>query len=126
MATRCSAFFSFISILKTENLLVRNLDDFNIIWQKCSFGGPLLFKPLCIVKKEKHGCQGERELIFPMSIENLKNPCQKPLDGFHYIFYQYCSSRHDSSKKKNMAAGGGGGWAGRIFPIYPRLLIIRM
>ena len=49
-----------------KNLLVRNYwIDFNIIFQKCSFGDPLqrLFKPFGFVKK--HGRQGAG-LIFPI------------------------------------------------------------
>ena len=51
-----------------KNLLVRNhCTDFNIIWQKCSFGDPLprLFKPFGFVKK--HGHQGAG-LIFPICL----------------------------------------------------------
>ena len=70
-----------------KNLLVRNQrTDFNIIWQKCSFGNPLprLFKLSWFVKK--HGGQGAG-LIFPIYLYRKikKSSCQKPLlDQFQY------------------------------------------
>ena len=76
MAARGQGLFSlYIYVENLKNLLVRNpWTDCNIIWQKCSFGDPLLrlFKPFGFVKK--HGRQGAG-LIFPIYIyvENFKN-----------------------------------------------------
>ena len=65
----CGSLFSlYICLGNYKNLLVRNhKTDFNITWQKCSFGDPLprLFKPFGFVKK--HGRQGAG-LIFPMCL----------------------------------------------------------
>ena len=58
--------FSLYIYIEVKNLLIRNhWTDFNIIWQKCSFGGPLprLFKPFGSIKK--HGSQGVG-IIFPI------------------------------------------------------------
>ena len=67
MAARGRGLFSpYVYIENFKNLPVRNhWTDFNITWQKCSFGDPLprLFKPFGFVKK--HGCQGAG-LIFPI------------------------------------------------------------
>ena len=60
------AYFPYISIENLKNLLIRNhWNDWNIMWQKCSFGDPVprLFKPFGFVKK--HGHQGAG-LIFPI------------------------------------------------------------
>ena len=70
-------FYIYISIQNFKNLLIRNhWTNFNIIFQKCSFGDPLtrLFKPFGFVKK--HGRQmGGGGAYFPyiIYIENLKN-----------------------------------------------------
>ena len=122
MAARGRGLFSlYIYIENFKNLLFRNhWTDFNIILQKCSFGGllPRLFKPFGFIKK--HGRQGAG-LIFPILYRKLqKSSCQKPMDRFQYnfcrnvplvILYQDCSSHLDSSK--NMAARGRG-----LFSLY--------
>ena len=85
MATRGQGLFSlYIYIENLKNLLVRNYwTNCNIIWQKCSFGDPLLrlFKPFGFVKK--HGCQGAG-FIFPIYLYRKKSSCQKPLDRLRY------------------------------------------
>ena len=76
----------YIYIENLKNLLVRNYwTNCNIIWQKCSFGDPLLrlFKPFGFVKK--HGRQGAG-LIFPIYLYRKlkKSTRQKPLDRLRY------------------------------------------
>ena len=67
MATRGRGLFSlYIYIENFKHLLVRNQwTDFNITWQECFFGHPLLrlFKPSWFVKK--YCCKGAG-LIFPI------------------------------------------------------------
>ena len=69
-----------------KNLLVRNhWTDFNLLLQKCSFGGPLprLFKPSWVVKK--HGRQRAGLIFLYIFIENFKkSSCQKPQVPFQY------------------------------------------
>ena len=65
MAIREQGLFSLYIYIENFKQLVRNhWIDFNIIWQKCSFGDPLprLFKPSWYIKK--HGSQ-VAGLIFP-------------------------------------------------------------
>ena len=77
MAARGRGLFSlYIYIENFKNLLIRNhWTNFNIIFQKCSFGDPLprLFKPFGFIKK--HGRQMGGGAYFPyiIYIENLKN-----------------------------------------------------
>ena len=87
MAARGPGLFSlYIYIENLKILLVRSYwTNCNIIWQKCSFGDPLLrlFKPFGFVKK--HGRHGAG-LIFPIYLyKKLENSsCQNPLERFHY------------------------------------------
>ena len=89
MAARGRGLFSqYIYLENFKNLLVRNhWTDFNIIFQKCSFGDPLsrLFKPFKFVKN--HDGKGAW-LIFPIHLYRKikKSSCQKALDRFHHDF----------------------------------------
>ena len=95
--------------------------DFNIILQKCSFGGPLprLFKPFGFVKK--HGRQG-MGLFFPIYLYRKlkKSSCQKPLDRFPYNFVEMFLWRSSTRlfKPFGFVKKHGRQGAGLIFPIY--------
>ena len=111
-----------IYLYRKFNLLVRNhWTNCNIIWQKCSFGDPLLrlFKPFGFV--EKHGSQGPG-LIFPIYLYRKlkKSSCQKPLDRLRYnlveMFLWWSSTKivkpFGFVKKHGHQWGGGGGGGG--------------
>ena len=125
MAARGQGLFSvyiYMYIENLKNLLVRNYwTNCNIIWQKCSFGDPLLrlFKPFGFVKK--HGRQGAG-LIFPIYLYRKlkKSSCQKPLDRLWYnlveVFFWWSSTKIVQAIwicQKNMAARGPG-----LFSLY--------
>ena len=93
MAARGRGLFSlYIYIENFKNLLVRKqLMNFNIILQKCSFGDPLprLFKPFGFVKK--HGRQGAG-LIFPIYLyRKLKKFLVRNHQTDFNIILQKCS-----------------------------------
>ena len=75
MAARGRGLFSlYIYIENFKNLLVRNhWTDFNIILQKCSFGGPLprLFKPFGFIKNM--AARGRGLFSLYICIEKFKN-----------------------------------------------------
>ena len=77
----------YIYIENFRNLLIRNhWTNFNITWQECFFGDPLLrlFKPSWFVKK--HGRQGAG-IIFPIYLvykKLWKSSCQNPLDRIQF------------------------------------------
>ena len=107
-----------------KHLLVRNhWTDFNIIWQKCSFGNPLprLFKPFRFVKK--HGRQGGRGLFsLYIYIEYFKNLLvRNHWTDFNIILHQ-CAFGNlllpRLFKPFGFVKKHGRQGAGLIFPIY--------
>ena len=123
MAARGRGFFSlYIYIENFKNLLVRNhWTDFNILLQKCSFGGPLprLLKPFGFVKKNGRQRAG---LIFPIYLHGKfkKSSCEKQLTDFNIIL-QKCFFGDSLPRLfkpfgfvKNITASR----AGLFFPIY--------
>ena len=127
MAARGLGLFSlYIYIENLKNILVRNyLTSCNIIWQKCSFGDPLLrlFKPFEFVKKNiaarGWGWEG---FFFPMYLYRKlkKSSCPKPLDRLRYnlveMFLWWSSTKIVQAiwiRQKMWPPG-----AGLLFPIY--------
>ena len=123
MAARGRGLFSlYIYKENFKNLLVRNhWTIFNIILQKCSFGGPLprLFKPFGFVKK--HGRQGAGLFSLYICIENFKNLLVRNHKTDFNIILQKCFFgdplprlfKTFVSVKKHVRQG-----TGLIFPIY--------
>ena len=105
-----------------KNLLVRNhWTDFNIIWQKCSFGDPLprLFKSSWFVKNV--AARGWGLFSLYSYIENIKkSPCQEPLVQFQYnlaeIFLWWPSTKIVQIIMILRKHGRQG--AGLVFPLY--------
>ena len=123
MATRGRGLFSlYIYIENFKNLLVRNhWTDFNITWQKCSFGNPLprLFKPFGFIINMATRGWGLFSLY--IYIENFKNLLFRNNWTDFNIILQKCSLDDLLPRlfkpfgfiKKHGRQG-----AGLIFPIY--------
>ena len=106
-----------------KNLLVRNhWTNFNIILQKCSFGGPLprLFKPFGFAKKNM-ATRGRGLFSLYIYLENFKNLLVRNHRTDFNIILQKCFFGHPLPrlfKAFRFVKKHGGQGAGLIFHIY--------
>ena len=88
-------FFPYICTENFKNLLVRNhWTDFNITWQKCSFGQPLLRSSSHHNFSKNMAARGRGLFSLYIYIENFKNLLvRNHWTGFN-IIWQKCSFGH--------------------------------